>query len=178
MSDADEMNDSKQRNHQRAGSKKRPSGEYETGYCKPPKAHRFKTGQPRPPRKAKPQEKSLLTIFKEIVSEKVDVRMGDEVFPMKRGDAIIRANFNLALKGNKRAMHNVLAISKDAQLFQEPVRVGGTIAVPYPCQSAEEYEARAAIANEVSMKRYREMKEAEAAAAQRYRDAKKADLNE
>jgi hypothetical protein len=42
--------------------KKQPKGDYQTGYARPPVAHQFKKGQPRPPRKPKP-EKSAPTLY-------------------------------------------------------------------------------------------------------------------
>src|SRR4051812_35267804 len=117
---------------------KKPTGEHGIGYCRPPKARQYKKRQGRPSRKHK--EESLLSLFKKIVTEKTTMNVGAEVLTMTRGQTVLRANFFLALQGNQQAMQNLLAVTEEAQLFQEPVQQGGTIALPYPCQSEEEYE--------------------------------------
>lgn len=165
MSSADEPLRSRPK---RAGQKKKPAGEYETGYCKPPEAHRYKNGQRRPRRQLiKQEEESLLKVFKRIVAEKTTMNIGEEVLNLTRGDVVLRANFILAMQGNQGAMQNILSVTEEAQLFQEPVRQGYPIAVPYRCQSVEEYEEMGRLANEASQRFHRQLKDAEEAEIKR-----------
>lgn len=55
------------RRTKKAGRGKRPAGDYEVGYGRPPRATQFKPGQSRPPRKPRPERK--LTFEDYLVEE-------------------------------------------------------------------------------------------------------------
>ena len=50
--------------------------EYEVGYKKPPVHTRYKNGQPRPPRRPKTEEPTMLELLGQVLSEKRAIRIG------------------------------------------------------------------------------------------------------
>jgi hypothetical protein len=54
-------------------SKRKPEGDYEVGYCKPPKASQFQKGRSGNPRGRRKNAKSLRTLLMEALDEKVTV---------------------------------------------------------------------------------------------------------
>jgi hypothetical protein len=112
--------------------KHKASGDYKVGYCKPPKEHQFKAGAVRARRSAN-QPKTIVEIFKEVVEERVKIRIGDEVRTMTRGQAVLFANHQKALKSDQKAMHNFFLVAEEGQLFQEyqdPTRRNAGLHVP------------------------------------------------
>ena len=81
--------------------------DYKVGYRKPPLHTRFKKGERRNSRGRPKQKKSLVEIFKRVIDEKVTVPAGEASERITRGQAVLRVNFQEALKGNTSAMANV-----------------------------------------------------------------------
>lgn len=114
------------------------------GYGNPPKHSQFKRGKSGNPRGRRRGEQNLLTIFKEIVSEKIKVRLGGRLQTMTMGEAVLRANYAKALKKDQKAMHNLFAMAEEARLFvdlDDPTQTGGILAVPEPCSTIEQFVA-------------------------------------
>ena len=110
---------------------RRDENEYEIGYAKPPKHGQFKKGERRGGR-AK-GSRNLMAVFKEIVAKKVRVTEGDSVRTMSLGEAVLRANFREAIKGNRLAMNNVFTLADELGLFKDltdPKQRGGILLVP------------------------------------------------
>jgi hypothetical protein len=109
-----------------------PAARDRVGYRNPPARHRFKKGKSGNPRGRRKGERNLLSIFKELVLEKVRVRIGGEVRTMTRGEAVLRVNYAAALKKDQKAMHNLFIIAEEGQHFvdrTDPAQVGRPIGV-------------------------------------------------
>jgi hypothetical protein len=97
---------------------------YEVGYGKPPKATQFRKGVSGNPKGRAKQAKTLNTIVREVMLEKVPVRTSRGERKVSRAEALVLKQLELASKGNLRALVQLL------QLFQ--------VAVPdQPTASAE-----------------------------------------
>ncbi len=93
------------------------AGDSRVGYRNPPARHRFRKGKSGNPRGRRKGERNLLSIFKEIVLEKIRVRIGGEVRTMTRGEAVLRVNYAAALKKDQKAMHNLFMMAEEGQQF-------------------------------------------------------------
>ena len=90
--------------------KKRPAGDYEVGYGRPPPATQFKKGQPRPPRKAKDEKEPTLDDY--IAEElKLPMRFQEEGQErrMPKGKVLAKMAVNKAIKdGDLRRLRDHL----------------------------------------------------------------------
>jgi hypothetical protein len=88
------------------------SGHYEVGYRRPPAHSRFKkgtSGNPRGrPKKSKP---GLGLILAETLNEKVSVREGEKVRRISKGEMVVRAAVNAAMKGERQGLRNVMMLA-------------------------------------------------------------------
>ncbi len=88
--------------------KKKPTGDYDVGYCSPPKAHQFKPGQSGN-RKGRPKgTKNLKTDLLEELGEMMKVREGDRERRISKQRALIKTQVARALKGNDRAAAKII----------------------------------------------------------------------
>jgi hypothetical protein len=87
-----------------------PSRDYAVGYCRPPKHTRFKPGQSGNPKGRPKGARSLSTIVRELMSERVAVRTPSGEKKIHRIDALMRKLFELAAKGNGRALAQLLSL--------------------------------------------------------------------
>lgn len=104
-----------------------PIGDYEVGYCKPPRTTQFQKGQPSAnpkgrPRKAQPlsplQQGATNGFHKMTLEEAmrpVQVRDGSRVITMPAYQAAVRATHIKAATGHAQSMRNVITLTKDAQ---------------------------------------------------------------
>ena len=88
--------------------KKKPAGDYEVGYAKPPEHTRFKKGQSGN-RKGRPKgAKNLKTDLMEELGERLRVHEGDKVRYVSKQRALIKSLVARALKGNDRAAAKII----------------------------------------------------------------------
>lgn len=106
-----------------------PIGDYEVGYCKPPKATQFQKNQPSANRKGRPkgsrngQKANPLPIVEvpihkmtlEEAIRPVQVRDGDKVIKIPAYQAGVRMTYINAAKGNNAAMRNAHLITTYAE---------------------------------------------------------------
>jgi hypothetical protein len=91
------------------------SREYDVGYGKPPRATQFKKGVSGNPKGRPKLAKSLNTIVREVMLEKVPVRTARGERRVSRAEALVMKQLELASKGNLSALVQLL------QLFQVAV---------------------------------------------------------
>lgn len=125
-------------------SKKSPSGgrsaDYEVGYGKPPKEHRFK---PKPEgagitkakanrKKRKASEPQAVDIYA-LLTEPVQVRKGERVQSMDPFEAMLRKQLELALKDRSAAaMKKIIDVAIEYKLITKSPKTneGGVLIVP------------------------------------------------
>lgn len=98
-----------------------PSNEtlYDVGYGKPPKQSRFKPGQSGNPKGKKKGAKSYKSVVKSALNEKIPVRTPRGPRKMTKLEAMFRTVLNSALKGDPKAVDQVLRIARDVGLADE-----------------------------------------------------------
>jgi Family of unknown function (DUF5681) len=85
---------------------------------------------------------NLLTIFKRVLNEKITLPGGRT---MTRGQAVLAVNYQNALAGNQRAMHNILMLAEQEGLFKDLTnskQAGGFLVVSARAKTEEEFEER------------------------------------
>lgn len=82
---------------------------YEVGYKRPPAATRFKPGQSGNPRGRPKRSKGFKTIIRESMLERVLVRTPKGERSLTKAEALVLKVFELASKGNLKAMERLLA---------------------------------------------------------------------
>lgn len=90
---------------------RRSPHEYEVGYRKPPKATQFKPGQSGNPKGRPKGSLSLAGAINKALSEKVAVVENGKRRSMSKLDAAIKGLVNRALKGDGRAVTQLLALA-------------------------------------------------------------------
>lgn len=105
-------------------TKKKPAGDYEIGYCRPPKTTRFKK---------KPKQPALLDVAK-LLAEPVAIGMDGKKSSMTPFEIAFRAQVKKAILGKSlRAALWVLSEAEKHRLLApppEPESGGGVIVVP------------------------------------------------
>ena len=136
-----------------------PPPGYKVGYGKPPLHTRFKKGERRNPRGRPKQKKSFIEIFKRVINEKVTVRAGEAAERITKGQAVLRANVQEALKGNKSATANVdELINALGMLTEIPETKRAYFMVPRRV-SPEEFEREADEMNRIAEEEARQRRE-------------------
>lgn len=107
-----------------------PIGNYDVGYCKPPKAHQFKEGQPSANPKGRPKGSPKgskanplpfvdIPIYRMVLEEAmrlVQVREGTKVVKITAIEAGMRATLLNAARGSNPAMRNVHMMTAHAHV--------------------------------------------------------------
>lgn len=142
----------------------------QVGYGKPPKHSRFKKGRTGNRRGAPKKCGNMLAVFKDIVSEKVQIKIGETIRVVTLGEAVLLKNQYEAMRGNQSALFNFLSVAAQTnQLIDEDdvKQVGLPICVPEP-MTVEEWVAASERYNLLSEERLRlqeELARRQAAAA-------------
>jgi hypothetical protein len=124
---SDEFNTTAASNNDSAPADKAPASakssepDYEVGYRKPPKAHRFKKGQSGNPRgkTKKPQIDDVRIVVDEVLDEPTRMRVGDQVRNVSKLEAMIGAQKMKALQGNPKAFKALLKLAQKANMFSK-----------------------------------------------------------
>ena len=95
--------------------KNTPSGDYEIGYGKPPKATQFQPGKSGNPRGRPRGRPSLLELVLEEAARVVKYQVGDKVMHMDRDRAVMRKLYELAMQGKLPAIRLLTEILGLAQ---------------------------------------------------------------
>ena len=88
--------------------------DYEVGYRRPPAHTRFKPGRSGNPKGRPKGARGLNTLARELLTARVPVRTGSGEKRMHRIEAVLHKTFELALKGNPRALSQVLSLYASA----------------------------------------------------------------
>jgi uncharacterized protein DUF5681 len=118
---------------------------YEVGYGKPPKAKQFRKGRTGNPRGKKRGEENIISVFKRVVLRRVKINDGEKVCTISVAEAVIRANYQAAVRKNPFAMANIYRLAEDAgELvdFADANQVGKPLFVPIRAKNMHEFLAR------------------------------------
>ena len=85
-------------------------GEYEVGYGKPPRATQFKRGQSGTPSGRPKAAKGINTIVCESLTQKVSVRTANGEKRITRIEAVLHKTVEQAMKGNPRALAELIRL--------------------------------------------------------------------
>lgn len=99
--------------------KKTPTGDYATGYARPPKATQFKPGQSGNPSGRPRGRPTLDQIILEEAARIVKMTAGDKVAHVDRDRALIRKLFERAFAGDMKAMQLLITLLSRAQAKPE-----------------------------------------------------------
>ena len=97
--------------------KLQPTGDYGTGYCRPPKDHQFEPGNRANPRGRKKGSRNRKLVIQEVLFEPVAVRVGEEVKKMPALEAILKTTVNRALKGDHKAALTIIGLAQKEGLL-------------------------------------------------------------
>jgi hypothetical protein len=89
-------------------------GDYTVGYGKPPVATRFKPGKSGNPKGRPKAAKGLNTIVRKTLTQKVSVRTANGEQRISRIEAALHKTVELAMKGNPRALAQLIKLYADA----------------------------------------------------------------
>jgi hypothetical protein len=118
------MKDDARKKRSTSFAKRKPTGDYEVGYARAPTHSQYKKGEVPPHRQKKQRarkwdDENFLDIFKRVCAEKVRIRQGDTVKIVTRGQAVMEANYHVAMAGDQSAMQNMLPLLEEAALFKD-----------------------------------------------------------
>ena len=95
----------------------RQKPDYEIGYRKPPKEHRFKPGNKANPRGRTKGSKSKTLTIRQVLFEPIQVREGEQVKRMSALEAVIRKVRNKALSGDSKASLTIIGLAQKEGLL-------------------------------------------------------------
>lgn len=90
-----------------------PRDDYEVGYGRPPRQHRFKPGVSGNPRGRPRGARSVETILDEQLAEKVPVKKGGKVRRLSKMELIVTQQVNKAVAGDSKAFDRVMKFLND-----------------------------------------------------------------
>ena len=88
--------------------KKKPTGDYEVGYCRPPPKNQIRKGERKNPTGRPKGTKNLKTDLLEELGEQMKIRENGKERRVSKQRALIKSLVARALKGNDRAAAKVL----------------------------------------------------------------------
>ena len=97
-----------------ADDSSKQASDYEVGYGRPPAHTRFKPGNSGNPKGRPKGARGLNTLARELLTARVPVRTASGEKRMHRIEAVLHKTFELALKGNPRALSQVLSLYASA----------------------------------------------------------------
>jgi hypothetical protein len=95
--------------------------DYEVGYRRPPVAKRFKPGQTGNPRGKPRGDRSVKTILRTTLHEKIAIRTPRGIRKVSKIEALIQSMMNQALKGDAKARDQILRLAQDLGLDSDMV---------------------------------------------------------
>ncbi|WP_137104134.1 DUF5681 domain-containing protein [Azospirillum argentinense] len=107
------------------------TGDDEVGYKKPPASHRFQPGKSGNPKGRPKKSRNLHTTLMDILKETVTLREGDRVRTVSKGEAMLLAQMQKAMKGDTRAFTALAKMtSQVASQSQPPPANSAVLVVP------------------------------------------------
>jgi hypothetical protein len=99
--------------------KKKPTGDYASGYCKTPEHSRFKPGQSGCPNGGKKSEATIGQLVLGEFETKTSVKLGGQVVTMKKKHALAKRIVADALGGDRHAQKLALTLCAQARAEQD-----------------------------------------------------------
>lgn len=89
------------------------------GYCNPPTETRFQPGKSGNPKGRPKRRKNFKSAFKDILTEKIRVRIGNKVTRRTKLEAVLIATLDKAIKGEAKAIQHITATAKALGLLDD-----------------------------------------------------------
>jgi hypothetical protein len=86
--------------------------EYDVGYGKPPKEHRFQKGVGGPRKGRRVGERNFKTDLKEVLEEQITIRDAGKTYKVSKQKAGLKMLVNKALGGNVRALEFLVQLAR------------------------------------------------------------------
>jgi hypothetical protein len=99
------------------GPKRRPNGDYEVGYAKPPAEHRFKPGNNANPKGRQRGTKNHSVVIRDVLLAQIAVRVGGETKQMSKLEALFEKTLSEALAGDKKSAALIFSIAQKEGLL-------------------------------------------------------------
>lgn len=115
-----------------------PSGDYEVGYCKPPKRTQFQkgcSGNRQPRRK---RDSNITSLFKRVAAEQMTVSIGGEPIVVSKAAAALYAIYAKSVEGHSSAINGFLMLAEKAHQVPDAEKRGGFLIVS-PTMTVEEW---------------------------------------
>lgn len=95
-----------------------PDGEYEVGYCKPPKGTQFKKGVSGNPKGRPKRPKDIMATFEKVLSEKITVRDSTGTRTMTTLEGRLFSSVQKAMQGESKAFSYIMQRAKKLGLIK------------------------------------------------------------
>ena len=95
--------------------KKKPTGTYASGYCRPPEHTRFQAGEGGNKKGRRAGRPSFAQVVREEVARVLKIAQGDKVIHVEKDRALVRKAFSMAMNGNVQAMKLAIGLMGKAQ---------------------------------------------------------------
>ena len=123
--------------------KKKPTGDYEVGYCRPPVEHQIKKGERRNPKGRGKSRKSGSTDISKLLSEPIKVTTGGKVREMRPFEASLRKLARRAVDGHLPSILKFIRVCEEYGVLAPPPAAtgGGVIRAPKGVDFYEWFES-------------------------------------